>query len=1054
MKTRLRVILTLLLAFFVHLSYAQEKTITGTVLDPDGLPLPGVNILIKGTKNGTQTDFDGNFSITASPENVLVLSYLGYKTEEITVGNQTTINFQMKENSQALTEVVVTALGIKREKQSLGYAQQTVGGDNLTKSRQTDLNNALAGKVAGIQFNGAASSGFDNSNIRLRGDTGVLYIVDNIKVGSSSDINTDDIAEMSILKGAAATALYGPEGINGVIIITTKTAKSGASTISINHSTAFENVAELPEYQNEYGGGYSQEFPTFNYDPSRYPASWAAFDGQKMVEYYADESWGPRMDGTLVRHWDSWIQGDPEFGNLRPFSPNPNNIKDFFETGITNNTNITYSKGGDDYSLRSSISRIQRTSVFPGAERNQVQATMNGTFDFNDKLHGYANFSYQDRRTSNFVATGYGNIASNFNQWWQRQLDIDRLKNYRRNGSVVSWNINSPTNTKPLYWDSPYISVYEMKSPQNKNSLYGKMGVTYDIIDGLNANIEVRKTYNAYESNSRHAWGALGTPSYSEGESTESTDELYGILNFDHDLTEDLDLTANIGFEIHDNQYKSINASTSGGLQAEGFYSLSTSVDRPNVSSYRRHLKRESVFSKFSLGYKHIVYLDGSARLDWQSTANANDNRVETYGASTSIIFSKLLPVNNILTFGKLRASFAQAPRFPNVFDVYQTYDIGTPYETYGALSLPGTFNNPNLIGGVRQEMEIGTELKFVKNRIGLDITYFEKIDKKLPVSVSLDGSTGYTATRSNDGRQFYKGWELSLNLVPFKSKDFQWSFTTNFATLNRYVDAIAPGITTNVLATNWGSLSLQERVGQEWGALYGRAYKRNDAGDIVYTKAGQPLYDSGQYLGNVLPDFTGGTSHNITYKNFNLGFDIDFQKGGKIFSTTKMFNAYSGLSPETVGNNKLGNPKRDPIKGTGIDASGSAVPAATADPTSGGIYVEGVDSETGEKVAYYVDTQTYYESYSFGLGEKWIYNNSYVKLRQVRLDYTLPNKLLEKTPFQRVNVGLFANNLWLIYSSIPGIDTSEIEDPNYAWSEGGQLPMARTIGLNVQLSF
>ena len=1040
MKKKTTILLAFLLALVSQVALAyQQNTVTGTVTDSDGLPIPGVNVIVKGTDNGVQTDFDGVYSIDATEGDILVFSFIGLKTAEYPVSNVSTIDVTLEEDASQLSEVVVTALGIERDKQSLGFAQQTVEGNTLTKSRQTDLNNALAGKVAGVQFNGAASSGFSNSNIRLRGNTGVLYIVDNIKVGSSSNINTDDIAEMSVLKGAAATALYGPEGINGVIIITTKSAAAGESLITINHSTAFEEIAELPEYQNEYGGGYQQTFPTFTYDPAVHPADWSSFDGQPMVEYYADESWGPRMDGTPVRHWDSWIEGDPEFGQLRPFSPNPDNIENFFRTGITNNTNLTLAKGGEDYSIRASIQRVGRESVIPGADQNRVQATLNTTLQINDKLEGFANVSYQDRRTTNFVTTGYGNVASNFNQWWQRQLDMDRVENYRRDGQIVSWNINSPTDTRPLYWDSPYLSVYEGKSPQTKNSLYGKIGLNYEIFSDLKASIELRKNYQAYESSGRAPWGGLSTPYYAENETSENTDELFGILTYDHDLSDSFDITANLGFELQDYNYKRLYASTTGGLQADGHYSLNTSVGRPDVLNIKRDRKRQSVFAKASIGYEGILYLDGSARLDWQSTAAADDNRVETYGGSFSFIFSKLLESNDVLTFGKLRASIAQAPQFPGIYDIVQTYDVGTPYSNYGSLSYPGTLVNPRLIGGVREEMEFGTELKFLNSRIGLDVTYFEKTDDQLPVSVSLDGSTGYTATRSNDGRQKYKGWEVSLNLVPVRSEDFEWNFTTNFATLERTVEAIAPGITTNVLRSTWGGTSLQERVGEEWGAIYGRKYARDENGNILLSSAGQPRYESSQYLGNVLPDFTGGMSHFLQYKNLSLSFDIDFQKGGKIFSTTKMFNAYSGLSIETVGNNDLGNPLRDPVTG-GSD--------------SGGILVEGVDETTGEPASYHVNAQTYYESYMFGLGEEWLYNNSYVKLRQARIDYSLPSDLLTNTPFKDVNIGAYANNLWLIYSSIDGIDTSEIEDPDYAWTEGGQLPMARTIGLNVTLSF
>ncbi|WBL26178.1 SusC/RagA family TonB-linked outer membrane protein [Zunongwangia sp. HGR-M22] len=1040
MNKKITILLAFLLALVSQVTFAyQQNQISGTVKDSDGLPLPGVNVLVKGTDTGVQTDFDGNYAIDATEGDILVFSFVGLKTAEYPVSNVSTIDVTMEEDASQLSEVVVTALGIERDKQSLGFAQQTVEGNTLVKSRQTDLNNALAGKVAGVQFNGAASSGFDNSNIRLRGNTGVLYIVDNIKVGSSSNINTDDIAEMSILKGAAATALYGPEGINGVIIITTKSAKSGESIITINHSTAVENVAELPEYQNIYGGGYKQTFNTFSYDPSVHPESWASFDGQSMVEYYADESWGPKMEGQMVRHWDSWIQGQPEFGELRPFSPNPDNVKNFFRTGITNNTNLTFSKGGEEYSIRASIARVERKSIIPGADQNRIQATMNATLDITEKLQGFANVSYQDRRTTNFVETGYGNIASNFNQWWQRQLDIDRLKDYRRGGQVVSWNINSPTNARPLYWDSPYLSVNEAKVPQTKNSLYGKIGISYDFYSDLTGSIELRKNYEAYESTFRSPWGGLNTPAYGEGESYESTDELFGILNYDHDLNDDFDITANVGFELQDYNFKNINASTTGGLQADGFYSLNTSVGRPNVSSYKEDRKRQSVFSKASIGFKGILFLDGSARLDWQSTATPSDNRVETYGGSFSFIFSKLLEQNDLINFGKLRGSFAQAPQFPDIYDIVQTYDVGTPYSGYGSLSYPGTLVNPSLIGGVREEMEFGTEFKLLNSRIGLDVTYFEKTDERLPVSVSLDGSTGYTATRSNDGKQTYNGWEISLNLVPARTDDFEWNFTTNFATLERTVDQISPGINTNVLASTWGGTSLQERTGEEWGAIYGRKYSRDEDGNILLSSSGQPRYESSQYLGNVLPDFTGGMSHYLQYKNLSLSFDIDFQKGGKIFSTTKMFNAYSGLSTETVGNNNLGNPLRDPV---------------TDGANSGGVFIEGVDENSGEPVSYHVDAQTYYESYMFGLAEEWLYNNSYVKLRQARIDYTIPKNLLTNTPFKDINIGAYANNLWLIYSSIDGIDTSEIEDPDYAWTEGGQLPMARTIGLNVTLSF
>jgi TonB-linked SusC/RagA family outer membrane protein len=1048
MKTKFNGFLALLLALVVQVSFAQEKTVTGKVADASG-PLPGVTVVVKGTNTGTQTDFDGNYSITASVGDVLLFSFIGMKNVEVTVGSSNSYDVTMTESAEALEEVVVTALGIKREKKSLGYAQQTVDGDQLNNTRQTDISNALAGKVAGVQFVGAPSSGFGNSSIRLRGDSNVLYIVDNIKVGSPSDINTDEIAEMSVLKGAAATALFGPEGINGVIVITTKAAQNGQSTISINSSTAWENVYLLPDYQNEYGGGYEQTFPTFTYDPSKHPADWASFDGQPMAEYYADESWGPRLEGQLVRHWDSWIPGDPEFGKLRPWVAQPDNIKDFYDTGMTYNNAITFSKGGEDYSVRANINNIERTGVYPNSERVTTQANINATLDLTDRFTAFAIANYQDRRTKNFQDNGYGNIGSNFNQWWQRQLDMDRLRDYRRNGNLVSWNINSPTNLQPLYWDSPFVEPYENVNYQTKNAFFGKMGMSYDFGQGFDATVEVRKRMNSYEFNDRFAWGALGQPSYNESESTDNQEEVFGYVNYQKEINEDFDVSARAGFELQTNTYKSINAATVGGLTTVNHYSLDTSVDRPTLSSYASKSKRRSMFLNASFGYKSMLYLDGAARFDWSSTANPDENRVETYGGSLSFIFSQLLNNKDVLSFGKLRASFAQAPRFPGVYQLAETYAVGTPYGSDGTLSVRGSYPNADLRGGVREEFEVGTELKFFGDRLSLDLAYFEKKDKELPVSVSLDGSTGYTSTRSNAGKQSYNGFEVGLNATPVSTEDFRWDIGVNFATLKRRVDAIADGIDVNVISSSWRGIQLQERVGQEWGAIYGRAYQRDENGNKVLSSSGSPRYDTNQYLGNVLPDYTGGITNNLQYKNFSLAFDIDFQKGGKVFSVTRMFNNYSGLGTETIGTNAIGNPVRDDIDGTG---AWFYTPLEGASSTSGGVLIEGVDETTGAPASYLVKDWVYWGRL-FALHERWLYDASYWKLRTVRIDYSFGE--IENTPFSDINIGLFANNVWVIDSAIPGLDPSEIElAGGVPWTEGGQSPNTRTFGLNLKLTF
>ncbi|WP_369049117.1 SusC/RagA family TonB-linked outer membrane protein [Tenacibaculum sp. UWU-22] len=1037
-------LLQLFLVLVVQVSFAQQKAISGIISDKEG-PLPGVSVVIKGTSTGVATDFDGKYSIKAKPGDVLQFSYVGYTTKEKKVGNSNTINVTMSEDDTVLNEIVVTALGIKREKQSIGFAQQTVNAENLVRSRETDISNALAGKVAGVQFQGAPSSGFGDSSIRLRGDDNVLYIVDNVKVTSTSDINTDNIQDISVLKGAAATALYGPEGINGVVIITSKGAKKGEAVITLNHSTSIEKLGLLPEYQNEYGGGGSQEFDIFKYDSSKDPASWAAFDGQKMIHYATDESWGPKMDGQMVRHWDSWIPGGPEFGKLRAFVPHPENIRSFYDVGTKNNTSVSFTKGGDDYSVRATIGNIDRTLISPNSHRKTINMSINTSINLNDKLRAYTIVNYQNRKTKNAPDTGSKNLSGNFNQWFQRQLDFDRLRNYKFNGKKYSWNLASARDLSAKYWDSPFFEPYENLKFGTKDAMYGKVGLEYTLNDAISASLEVRKNFSAKETNDRQGFGGEKKAEYSEKNSYKTTNELFGIVNYDKNLSEDLDLKANAGFELSSYHSQSLKASTEGGLSTENFFSLNTSIDRPSVSNDETNSKTKSVFAKASLGYKKMLYLDGTARLDWSSTADPTANRVGTYGGSASFIFSRLLSNNDILSFGKLRVSLAQAPKFPSTYALLETYDIGTPYGAYGTLSVNSTYANPHLKGGVREEFEVGTELKLYGNRLGLDVTYFNKKDKELPSKISLAPATGYDETYSNEGRQTYKGIEVGLSATPIKTNKFSWDTYLNYATLNRTVDFIADGVARNIISSNKG-IHREERPGEEWGALYGAAYKRNADGKLVLSSKGLPKYESDQYLGSSLPDFTGGFINNFKYKNFSLGFDIDFQFGGKIFSRSNRYNNSSGIGIETVGNNNLGNPVRNAISG---GSSSKYVNASDANSDTGGVYVEGVD-DSGNDVAYYVDAKTYWKGVA-KITEQWLYGADYVKLRTIRFDYTFDKDIIKHTPFSDINIGLIANNVWLIHSEIPGFDPSELES---TWAESGQTPNVRTFGINLKLTF
>jgi TonB-linked SusC/RagA family outer membrane protein len=1049
MKTKFNGILTLLLALVVQISFAQEKTVTGTVSDNSGA-LPGVSVLIKGTTSGTETDFDGKYSITAKTGDVLSFSYLGYKTVEKTIGSSSTINVTMAEDANVLDEVVVTGLGIKRDKKALGFSQQSVKGEDLVKAKEVDISNALAGKISGVQIVGNNSSTFGSSQIKLRGETNVLYVVDGVKVYASSDINTDNVADISVLKGGSATAIYGPDGRNGVIVITTKQAEKGAATIDVDYAMNVNSVTNLPEMQNEYGGGYSQTFPTFTYNAATDPASWAAFNGHKTPEYYADESWGPKLDGTMVRHWDSWIVGAPTFGELRAWEPTKNDIDTFYDVSVTQNATVSFNKADENYSIRTAVSYLEQNGVIPNSSRKQTRIAINGKYNVSDSFEFYVNMNYDSRQLLNNPDQGYGNLGSNFNQWWQRQLDFNRLRNYEQQGNLVSWNINSARSTKPLYWDSPYLHSYENFKRNNKDAVYGKIGANYTVNDNITLTAEVRRTFNSYHNDDRGTTKSLLDQSfYSESQSRVTQKEFFAMANYNNKFMDDvLDVDVILGTEITEYESKSISASTSGGLTIPLFYNLAGSKDPVNTSTGVTQWESRGIFSKASIGYKSTVYLDASYRLDWRSTANPEANRVETYGFSASVLAHKLLPKNDLLNFAKFRAGYSTSPFFPNPYQISSIYNVGTLYNGNGRLNVSTTQANPLLEGGVRKELEIGTEMFFLNNKLGLDITYFNRKDEGIPVGVPLDGSTGYSSVTVNAGKTTSSGIEIGLSGDVIRTEDFTFGVALNFATLEKKVDFIYEGVQSRDISSYTSNMRLQERVGEEWGLFYGRGFARGANGEIMYKSSGNFALQPNKFLGSLLPDFTGGITTNFDYKNMSLSLGFDFQVGGRFYSRTERYMDHSGLSAITAGLNDKGNPKRDPVSaGGGVHIVGVLQTGTDADgnPTSDGTVVDK-----------YVEAVNHFYLGNLGnVYENNLHDATYAKLRTVRFNYSLNKDFVNKFNIKSASIGAFANNVWLIYSDVPWIDPSEIEKRSgINWAEAGTLPSTRSFGLNLKLTF
>ncbi|MFC5411412.1 SusC/RagA family TonB-linked outer membrane protein [Larkinella bovis] len=1051
----------------VSFSFAQSRTITGKVTSAeDSSPLPGVNIVVKGTSRGATTNTNGEYTLSV-PDNAgtLTFSFIGFKTTDVSIGNRSVIDLVLQPDASTLQEIVVTALGISREKKALNYSVQELKQEKLNIARDQNVANALAGKIAGVQILGQSAAKFGSPSIRIRGVNSLtggdpLYVVDGTPT-DVSQVNMDDVENLSVLKGPSATALYGNRASAGVIVITTKRAKSGETKLDINHSTTLDMVGMLPDYQNEYGGGYSQEWMTFKYDPKLHPTSWASFDGQRILDYSADESWGPRLDNQPHRSAASWQQG-PGFGQLTPYSANPNNVRDFFEKPISNNTNIAFSRGTDAFQSRISYTHIINNGIVPNSSQTRDFVSSKNTIKFGNKLSANLNVNYTAFKTNNLPAdrygssggttptnspigisnatlNGYNQTAGMFNQWFQRQLSMDDLRNYKNpDGTYRSWNIGSPTDARPKYWDSPYTQVYENTNTNRSDRLFGDIGLTYEFTPFLKASATIRRDQNYFNQESRVAQGTLnagGLGAYAVLGANARENNYEALVSYNQELG-DLSLVANAGGNIRYNRTEATFQATVGGLSAPNFYNIAASINRPLSNNYLYERQVNSLFGNVSVGYKDFVFVEASIRNDWASTLPKANNSYLYPSVSAGLVFSELIPQNNILSYGKIRAGYAQVGTDVGPYQTGLTYSSGTPYGSDATLYLPGTLPNANLQPGLSSSYEGGIDLKFLNNRLGLEFTAYQNDNKNQIIPIPVTPTSGYSNAVINAGLIQTKGLELHINVVPVRSASgFTWEFDINLDRNSSKVVKLQDGLKNyQIDGAQWRTLTLNAREGEDWGLLVGQGIKKDANGNrLVYASgpnAGLYIKEENVPLGSVLPKFKGGWLNTFTYKGLSLRVNADFIAGGKFFSTTKMFNNYSGLGAETAGLNELGKPKRD-------------------DPaTGGGILLDGV-TEDGKPNATRVDAQNLYENWLFALNEYWIYNKSYIKLREVSLGYNLPKSVLGKF-IKSANISLIARNPLLIYSAIGGgIDISESET---LWYEGGQLPPVRSFGVNLRL--
>ncbi|TDN80006.1 TonB-linked SusC/RagA family outer membrane protein [Salegentibacter sp. 24] len=1104
MRTKFSSILTLLLVLAVQITFAQERTITGTVVDEDGLPLPGVTVMIQGTNTGTQTDFDGNYSIDATQGDILVFSFVGMETAEYAVTNVDTIDVTLSTDSAQLDEVVVTALGIEREKKSLGYATQSVDGSEVSDVPTQNFVNSLSGKVAGLDISSSGTMG-GSSNVVIRGNSSLtgnnqaLFVIDGTPISNAnnnrsgqasgrggydygnaaSDINPNDIASINVLKGAAATALYGARAANGVIIIETKKGSKGKGIgVSVNSTlmTSHVNDNTLPEYQDQYGAGYGRFYgPDGDAYFNQYDVDG---DGNldPVTPFTEDASFGGIFDGAPIYQWNSiypQLEGTEYdfYQQATPWEAGANNPNAIWETGYTMINSVALDGGTDRSSFRLSATNFNQQGNLPNSQIKRNTLKFSASHDFTDKFSAQTNVTYTKTDGKGRYGTGYSslNIMQQFRQWWQTNVDLyDQRAAYFATGENITWNPNGPDDLSPIYSDNPYWTLYENYQTDTRNRYFGNINLNYEINDVFS--VLGRFTFDTYDElqEQRINVGSADIPEYSRYNNRAAEYNYDLILNFNKDVTEDLNLDGNLGFNLRRNERSYILASTNGGLNAPGFYALSNSSAPINPpTEYESIRMLDGIYARAGLGYLDTYFLEGTIRRDRSSTLPIENNTFYYPSISTSVILSNVIEAN-WLSFAKLRANYAEVGSDTNPYRVFNTYAISAPFGTAGYASNNSQLANLNLKPERMKAYEVGLEANFADRRIAFDVSYYNSQTENQITPVPVSTATGFATKLLNAGTVENKGIEVSLTLNPIRTEDFDWTINANWAKNKSEVLELDEGIDNLQLASFQGGVSINAAPGEPYGAIRGSAYVYDDNGNRVITDGGyyERTPNANYIIGNIQPDWTGGVSNTLTYKNLTFSFLIDVQKGGDIFSLDTWYGRATGLYATSVGTNELGNPIRNPLYDPELEPGD---PGYIAEENQGGVILDGVQGDvsynddgtyevtnTSENT---VRARTDYFGNPYGYGrdanEGHVYDASFVKLREVSLAYNFGPKIIDATPFTSASLSLIGRNLWIIHKNIPYSDPEAgLSSGNAQGYQSGAYPAVREIGASLRFNF
>ncbi len=1056
-------------------AFSQNTKVSGIVLDfQTKQGIPGALVEEMGNNNKLYTESDGSFTITTASLNAtLLISYFGYDKQEVPLAGRAKIEVILQSSAQEVGEVIITALGLQRKNKDLGYAVQTLEAKEISDVKSPNFLDGLAGKVAGVTITQGATGVGSSAKIVIRGESSFtnnnpLFVVDGIIINNNTivnpttdaaagfqeidfgnggmEINADDVESVTVLKGPSAAALYGTRAANGVIIITTKKGeKRNGLGISFNSTTYFEQAFKLPEFQNKYGQGNSGQFAFKD------GLGGGTNDG---ISY----SWGPELDkGILVAQYDSPVTlpdgtivrgGDVAVHGGAPITPTefksyPNNLKDFYETGVTTINNIAISSAFEKGDYRLSFTDMNSNSILPGVnlKRKNISAKLN--FNPITKLNIGTNINYINSQSDNRPGAGYGSENLNYSivAWGPRSLDITAMEDYWQSGleGLQQYSFNY------TFFDNPYFMMYENRNSFNRDRVIGNLNASYrfsekfdvTIRSGMDFSTEKRELRRAYSSN-RFVKGAYAEHYVNFREN--NTDILF---NYKDKFGKDLSLEISAGANRMD-QSTSLSQFTASALAQPGIYRLSNAATPLEINEYKTQKRINSVYALAKLGYKNYLYLDITARNDWSSalaTPNSTDNVSFFYpSASASVIVSNIVSLPKKISFFKIRGGYAQVGNDTDPYNTAGAFLPQVPVNGQPTFSSQSTIANPNLLPERTGSFEVGTDIRFFKDRLKFDLTYYDAKTTNQIISLPVAASSGYNQQIVNGGLVRSKGWEIFASGTPIRKENFSWQTGLNFSRNVSTVEELPTGVDKitlaysrvydNVNQTVW----FQVEEGGRIGDMYGTGYKKNENGDFIINSSGNYVANNELIkLGNYNPDFILGWSNNFQYKNFDFNFLFDWRQGGILVSRTLALAAVGGQLIETE------NRPAEGIVAEGVVNVGSE------------------ENPVWEQNTKAISAESYYRQYyDRNHEENNTYNGSYLKLRQFSIGYTFKNDKAKGFISQDHNlkVSIIGRNLFAI-SNIPHFDPEQTATQGQKFLSGVEdMSYASTRSIGIKLGY